>query len=197
MTDETTTQPASPTTEEAPVPTEGTGAPASEPTEAGEQTHDVPEQPHDLQAALEQAERLRDEYLEQAQRSRAEFQNLRRRSDEQLAAALDRGAERLLSQLLGVLDNFGYVVDAAADDEETQLAKGLQMVHSELMAALEAVGLEPIAGVGSTFDPTVHDALLSEESDSPRDEPVVTEVLRRGYRFKGRTLRPASVKVAR
>jgi len=103
----------------------------------------------------------------------------------------------LLSQLLGVLDNFGYVVDAAADDEETQLAKGLRMVHSELMAALESAGLEPIPGVGSKFDPTVHEALVSEELGEGRDEPIVTEVLRPGYRFKGRTLRPASVKVAR
>jgi molecular chaperone GrpE len=151
----------------------------------------------ELRAALAEAERLRDEYLDQAQRGRAEYHNLKRRSDEALAAALDRGGERLITQLLGVLDNFGYVMDATAEDDETHLAKGVRMVYADLLGVLEAAGLEPIPGVGSTFDPTVHEALLSEDSPEPVDEPVVTEVLRRGYRFKGRTLRPASVKVAR
>jgi len=153
--------------------------------------------PEELRAALAEAERLRDEYLDQAQRGRAEYQNLRRRSDEALRAALDRGAERLLTQLLGVLDNFQYVVDALDSDDETPLAKGVRMVHSDLYGALGAAGLEPIPGVGAVFDPGLHEALLSEDSEEPLDEPVVSEVLRRGYRFKGRTLRPASVKVAR
>ena len=151
----------------------------------------------ELRAALTEAERLRDEYLDQAQRGRAEYHNLKRRSDEALAAALDRGAERLLADLLGVLDNFGYVLDAIGEDDESQLAKGVRMVHAELFGALETAGLELIPGQGAAFDPTVHEALLSEESEQPLEEPVVTEVLRRGYRFKGRTLRPASVKVAR
>lgn len=153
--------------------------------------------PEELATALAEAERLRDVYLDSAQRGRAEYANLRRRSEEQLAAALDRGTERLITQLFGVLDNFGYVMDAIGDDDETQLAKGVGMVHAELFGMLEAAGLEPIPGVGAAFDPLVHEALLSEESDQPLEQPVVTEVLRRGYRFKGRTLRPASVKVAR
>ncbi len=153
--------------------------------------------PEELRAALADAESLRDTYLDQAQRSRAEYANLKRRSEEALSAALDRGAERLLGQLLGVLDNFGYVMDATAEDDESQLAKGVRMVHAELFNVLEAAGLEPIPGVGAVFDPLVHEALLSEESEEPLEQPVVTEVLRRGYRFKGRTLRPASVKVAR
>lgn len=153
--------------------------------------------PEELRAALADAEHLRDTYLDQAQRSRAEYANLKRRSEEALSAALDRGAERLLGQLLGVLDNFGYVMDATTEDDETQLAKGVRMVHAELFNVLEAAGLEPIPGIGAAFDPLVHEALLSEESEEALEQPVVTEVLRRGYRFKGRTLRPASVKVAR
>lgn len=153
--------------------------------------------PEELRAALTEAERLRDEYLDQAQRGRAEYQNLRRRSDEALAAALDRGAQRLLTQLLGVLDNFGYVLDALDDDDETPLAKGVRLVHNDLSSALAAAGMEPIPGAGAVFDPGLHEALISEDSEEPLDEPVVSEVLRRGYRFKGRTLRPASVKVSR
>ncbi len=154
-----------------------------------------------LRVALTEAVRQRDEYLDQAQRNRAEYLNLKRRSEEQLAAALDRGAERLLAQLLGVLDNLGYLVDAAAQEsqtgDETALAKGVSMVSGELFDVLGATGLEAVPGDGAPFDPRVHEALLSEESAEPLDEPVVTEILRRGWQFKGRVLRPASVKVAR
>lgn len=154
-----------------------------------------------LQTALSEAVRQRDEYLDQAQRNRAEYLNLKRRSEEQLAAALDRGAERLLAQLLGVLDNLGYVVDAATRETEdagdSSLGKGVSMVSGELFGVLGAAGLEPVPGEGAPFDPQVHEALLSEEAEEPLDEPVVTEVLRRGWQFKGRVLRPASVKVAR
>lgn len=216
MTDETVTQPVTDPGEDAPAPS-GAGAVHSEDT-TGEQTTQPTTEPvieiddvevvaqeaeadrhtvDELHTALREAERLRDEYLDQAQRSRAEYQNLRRRSNDALATATDKGAERLITQLFSMLDNFSYVIDAITDDDDTQLAKGVRMVYAELNAVLETAGLEPIPGVGSTFDPTVHDALLSEESDTPRDEPVVTEVLRPGYRFKGRTLRPASVKVAR
>lgn len=206
------THPVSPETgagpAEAPEPTAEVveaDAPATSEVVTGEVVDDgadaepVPDarSPEELAAALAEAERLRDVYLDQAQRGRAEYANLRRRSEEQLAAALDRGAERLITQLFGMLDNFGYVMDAIGDDDETQLAKGVRMVHAELFGMLEAAGLEPIPGIGAVFDPLVHEALLSEESDQPLEQPVVTEVLRRGYRFKGRTLRPASVKVAR
>ncbi len=144
-----------------------------------------------------EAERERDAYLDQLQRSRAEFANYKRRTGSELAAARDRGAEGLLGSLLGVLDNVGYLADAIVDDDETPLAKGVRLVYADLFGALEQAGLQPIPGVGSTFDPAVHEALLSEEAAEPVEEPVVVEVLRRGYRFKGRTLRPASVKVAR
>jgi len=153
--------------------------------------------PQPAQPEPSAAERERDSYLDQLQRSRAEFANYKRRTSAELAAARDRGAEELLASLLGVLDNVGYVADAIAHEDETPLAKGVRLVYADLFGALEQAGLEPIPGVGTTFDPEVHEALLSEESPEPVDEPVVTEVLRRGYRFKGRTLRPASVKVVR
>lgn len=187
------------------VPEEAAAVPEEDLTAAAEE---VAEQrsADDLHAALQEAERLRDEYLDQAQRGRAEYLNLKRRSDEALAAAQDRGAERLLGRLLGVLDNFGYVVGAlddvedapaAGDESLVKLAQGVRMVHRELLGVLESSGMEPVPGAGSPFDPQVHEALLSEEAAEAVEEPVVTEVLRPGYRFKGRTLRPASVKVAR
>ena len=145
-----------------------------------------------------EAQRERDEYLDHLRRERAEFENFRKRANRERMDALDRGAEQVVSSLLGVLDNFGFALTAAkATDAENPLAKGVEMVHTELVTVLRNAGLEPIEAVGAPFDPMHHEAMMQVEADEPVDEPTVVEVLRPGYRFKGRVLRPASVKVAK
>lgn len=149
----------------------------------------------DVTAALEEATRERDAYLDHLRRERAEFDNFRRRSMRERTEALDRGAEALVSQLLSVLDNFGYVLEAAKDSDDA-VAKGVRMVHAELRDVLHRAGLEDVPGVGAPFDPTWHDAVMQVEGETTADgEPKVAQVLRTGYRFKGRVLRPASVAV--
>jgi molecular chaperone GrpE len=152
--------------------------------------------PDELRADLAEAERQRDEYLDLLRRERAEFENFRRRMNKERMEALDRGAEQLVASLLGVLDNFGFVLDAAKDSSDEQLAKGAAMVHEELMGLLQRAGLEEVPGVGEPFDPTWHEAMMQVEAPEPVDAPVVAEVMRPGYRFKDRVLRPASVSVA-
>jgi molecular chaperone GrpE len=151
----------------------------------------------DVSAQLAEVEKARDEYLDHLRRERAEFENFRKRSHKERMDALDRGAEQLLANLLPILDNFGFALDAAKASDDEQLAKGVEMVHGQLLDALQQAGLQEVPGIGETFDPTHHEAMLSEDADEPLEEPVVVEVLRTGYRFKGRVLRPASVKVAR
>jgi molecular chaperone GrpE len=149
----------------------------------------------DLTAALEAAERQRDTYLDHLRRERAEFENFRRRSTRERMEATDRGAEALIDRLLGVLDNFGYVLEAAKDHDDA-VAKGVRMVHDELREVLSKAGLEDVPGVGAPFDPTWHDAVMQVEGETTDDnEPTVAQVLRNGYRFKGRVLRPAAVAV--
>lgn len=147
------------------------------------------------------AERERDEYLDALRRERAEFENFRRRTSKERVDALDRGAELIVAGLLSVLDSFGLALDAAAQSDDEQLAKGVQLVHTQLLSTLEQAGLSQVEGVGATFDPTIHEAMLQvdavEALGHEVDDAVVVEVLRPGYRFKGRVLRPASVKVAR
>jgi molecular chaperone GrpE len=149
----------------------------------------------DVTAALREATRERDTYLDHLRRERAEFENFRRRSQKERMEALDRGAEALASQLLNVLDNFGYVLEAAKDADDA-VAKGARMVHAELRETLERAGLQDVPGVDAPFDPTWHDAVMQVDGDATDDgEPKVAQVLRNGYRFKGRVLRPASVAV--
>lgn len=157
--------------------------------------------PEELRAALAEAEGLRDDYLDQLRRARADYENLNKRKTRELMDALDRGAAAVVARLLDVLDNFALALDAARGSEDERLAKGVGMVHAGLLEVLTQAGLEEVPGVGAPFDPTWHEALIqvdaSEVLGEPVDEPVVAEVLRTGYRFKGRVLRPASVKVAR
>jgi molecular chaperone GrpE len=149
----------------------------------------------DVTAVLQEATRERDTYLDHLRRERAEFENFRRRSQKERMEALDRGAEALASQLLNVLDNFGYVLEAAKDADDA-VAKGVRMVHAELRETLERAGLQDVPGVDAPFDPTWHDAVMQVDGDATDDgEPKVAQVLRNGYRFKGRVLRPASVAV--
>lgn len=151
--------------------------------------------PAELSAALEAVTRERDTYLDHLRRERAEFENYRRRSTRERTEALDRGAEALISKLLSVLDNFGYVLEAAKDHDDA-VAKGVRMVHAELREVLARAGLEDVPGVGAVFDPNWHDAVMQVEGATTEEgEPIVAQVLRTGYQFKGRVLRPASVAV--
>jgi molecular chaperone GrpE len=88
------------------------------------------------------------------------------------------------------------VLDAAKDSSDEQLAKGAAMVHDELLGVLQRAGLEPVPGAGEPFDPNWHEAMMQVEAAEPVEAPVVAEVMRPGYRFKDRVLRPASVSVA-
>lgn len=165
-------------------------APGQDPV-ADEVTPSVAE----LSAALEAVTRERDTYLDHLRRERAEFENYRRRSMRERTEATDRGAEALITQMLSVLDNFGYVLEAAKDHDDA-VAKGVRIVYAELREVLARAGLEDVPGVGAPFDPNWHDAVMQVEGETTEEgEPVVAQVLRTGYRFKGRVLRPASVAV--
>lgn len=125
----------------------------------------------------------RDEYLDQLRHTRADFENYRKRILRQQTEHLERAAEGLAEKLLPVLDTF----DAALAH-----GTGYEQVHASLMSTLEKEGLERIHPEGKPFDPEEADAVAHEAGDG---EQIVTEVLRSGYRWKGRVIRPAMVKV--
>ncbi len=138
------------------------------------------------------AEAERAALADQLLRARADYENLNKRKTRELMTALDRGAAHVVTELLGVLDNFEYALQAARSSDDQQLAKGVELVHGQLLSALQRSGLEEVPGVGAGFDPVIHEAIAHEDGDG---DPVVSEVLRPGWRFRGQLLRPASVKV--
>ncbi len=136
---------------------------------------------------LGRALRERDDYLDALRHLQADFENYRKRVAKQQADLSARAAESLVEKLLPALDVADLAVAHGASGEVEQVWKAL-------LDALEREGLEriePLAGRG--FDPTLHDAVAHEEGDGGGQE--VAEVLRAGYSWKGRVLRPAMVKV--
>jgi molecular chaperone GrpE len=136
-------------------------------------------------------ERQRDEYLDALQRLQADFENYRKRVARSSVEAADRAAGEVVVKLLPVLDAFDLAAQhfASAPSEE---AEALDQARGLLLDALAKEGLERIDTVGVEFNPQVHDAVAHAEGE---DGPVVEDVLRAGYRWKGSVLRPAMVKV--
>jgi molecular chaperone GrpE len=135
----------------------------------------------------------RDEYLAHLQRTQAEFDNYRKRMLRDQTTHLEQAAAALVEQLLPVLDSFELALGSGGTDVE-RLRKGVELVYGELLGALEKAGLERIEALGKPFDPEEHEAVMHVEDDG--GEPGVRDVVRSGYRFKGRVIRPAMVKVA-
>jgi molecular chaperone GrpE len=125
----------------------------------------------------------RNDYLDQLLRTRADFDNYRKRILKQQSEHQERAAEALVEKLLEALDTFDMAVAHG---------QGFEQVRDMLVTILTKEGLERIDPAGEQFDPNESDAVAHEDGDGG---PVVAEVLRPGYRWKGRVLRPAMVKV--
>jgi molecular chaperone GrpE len=126
----------------------------------------------------------RDDYLDQLRRLQADFENYRKRVLKQQQETAERATEGLVADLLPVLDAC-HAAAQHGDDSAGPIAKALVEV-------LEKQGLVKLAPEGEVFDPNHHEAVAHEPGDG---ESVVTEVLRPGYVWKGRVLRPAMVRV--
>jgi molecular chaperone GrpE len=136
----------------------------------------------------------RDEYLELLQRVQADFANYRKRAAREQERLVAHAHERLVRELLPVLDDLERALEAAERHEEAALVDGVKLVEQSLRKALEKEGLVEIETVGD-FDPHVHDALLAQPSEGAEPGSVL-EVVQRGYRLGDKVVRPARVIVA-
>ena len=143
--------------------------------------------------ALAEAIRERDEYLDALQRLKAEFDNYRKRVAREQEQVLVRAAEKLVKQLLPLLDDRERAVEAAAEHGEVKVADGVRLVHRSLADLLAREGLVEVQTEGA-FDPHTQEALLSQTSSEP--EGSVIQVVQKGYRLGDRVLRPARVVVS-
>ena len=168
---------------------------AKGPVDAAALGIDLPEDPTEAIALLlTHLEESRDEatsYLDDLRRVAADFDNYRKRTTREQAATLDRAAERVVRELMPVLDSFDAALATAAEtDTERQLLSGMISTREQLLAALEKEGLEVVPTVGELFDPEIHEPV---GAPGGTNDLVVASELRRGYRLRDRVLRPAMV----
>jgi molecular chaperone GrpE len=142
---------------------------------------------------LEVVQKERDELLDTLQRVQAEFDNYRKRAVRDQQSLVARAHERLVKELLPVLDDLERALEAAEAHEEATLEEGVALVTRSFADVLRKEGLEEVATDGK-FDPHVHEALLSQPSEA--EEGSVIEVLQKGYRLGDRVIRPARVVIA-
>jgi molecular chaperone GrpE len=167
---------------------------------------------------LEALRNENEELIDTLQRLQADFDNYRKRAARDQESLVARAGERIVKELLPILDDLERVLEAAkrpeapvrdsgpregvrgnrvdvppTDSGLSKLEDGVQLVHRQLEQLLEKEGLAPVETDGQ-FDPHVHEALLTQPSDA--DEGSVIEVLQKGYRLGDRVLRPARVVVA-
>lgn len=139
----------------------------------------------DLVLDLERVTTERDQYLDASRRLQAEFENYKKQVGKREATARERANDSLISELLPVMDAFDGAVANGAED--------VAPMRSSFLDALAKQGLERIDPLDDAFDPNLHEAVLHEDA-ADVDGPVVAEVMRAGYAWKGRVLRPAMVR---
>jgi molecular chaperone GrpE len=147
----------------------------------------------ELEQRLDAAESQREEYLGDLRRLAADFDNYKKRVARDQASLVVRAHERLVKELLPVLDDLERALEAAAEHEEAKLEEGVALVGRQLRSTLAKEGLEEVDTDGH-FDPHVHEALLAQPSEA--DEGAIIQVLQKGYRLGDRILRPARVVIS-
>lgn len=140
----------------------------------------------------DELEALKDRFLRLA----AEYDNFRKRTDRERLEGRDRAQAQLIEKLLEPLDDLQRVAHFSAEAPTAEtLLEGIRMVERKFLRELEAAGLELLDARGQTFDPLLHDALMTTGTDEATEDDTVGEVFEPGYRFRGVLLRPARVQV--
>ena len=147
-----------------------------------------------IKEAEEKIKELEDKLL----REKAEVINYRRRKDEEVSRLLKYSNEDLILEMLPIIDNFESAIkmdDTNLEDEVSKFLQGFKMIYGNLITVLEKFDIKPIDGVNKPFDPTYHQAVMTEKLENV-ESGMVIDVLRKGYILKDKVIRPAMVKVS-
>ncbi|HEY0324155.1 MAG TPA: nucleotide exchange factor GrpE [Pyrinomonadaceae bacterium] len=178
------------------------GAPPAKSAEAaGQATGPMLAELVATRAELKRVEAERAELQERLMRRQAEFDNYRKRVERERGETYNRMVGEVARKLLPVLDNLRRALDAEASmkanesEEFRHFLNGVELIYKQLNDVLEGLGVEPVAAVGQPFDPHVHEAVVTEQTEDFEPDTVIQELVR-GYRLGDKLLRPAVVKVA-
>lgn len=170
--------------EETEVPKDTTGESAG----AGENA-DTAEAAEEKKEATAEEEALNVKYM----RLMADFQNFKRRTEKEKSDIYAFANEKIISELLNVIDNFERALLHGAEGDS--FAEGMNMIFKQLQGVLEKAGVKEIEALGLDFDPNFHNAVMTEDS-TEYESGKVTEVLQKGYTLNSKVIRPSMVKVA-
>ena len=151
---------------------------------------------------LRKASDERADLAEKLARRQADYDNFRKRTERERKETYGRALGDVVGRLLPVLDNLQRALDAertvqaGESDDFRHFVRGIELIGKQLAGALESMGVEVVPTVGERFDPHVHEAVATEESDEFAPDTVMQE-MQKGYRLGDKLLRPAMVKVAK
>lgn len=157
--------------------------------ETGEPTGSVAE----LTAERDRLAKEKAELLDLLMRRQAEFENYRRRVERERSELFEFASMDTVKALLPILDDFERALKVETADKE--YARGMELIYQSLFEALKKLGLEPLSTDGTLFNPHIHHAVEMVDTSEHPDQTILEEY-QRGYKFKGRLLRPAMLKVA-
>jgi len=154
-----------------------------------------------VEADLQKARAERQELQDLAARQQADFDNYRKRVERERGETYNRVVADVVKQLLPVMDNLRRAHEAESSVERTESQEfrnflhGVELISKQLNGVLESLGIEQVPTVGHRFDPHIHEAIATEQTDEFDPDVVMQEIVR-GYRLGEKLLRPAMVKVA-
>lgn len=150
-------------------------------------------------AGEEVSESKEDEFKEKYYYIAAEMQNMQRRFDKEKENLLKFGSEKILRDMLDVVDNFertlGFI-QADEDEKVKNIAVGIDMIAKQFIEALGKHGLEKVEAIGQVFDPNFHEALAAQPSEE-KEENEILQVHQNGYTLNERLIRPAKVVIVK
>ncbi|HPD17414.1 MAG TPA: nucleotide exchange factor GrpE [Planctomycetota bacterium] len=139
----------------------------------------------------------RDDFLDKLQRTKADFINYQKRQERERGRVADEARRRFALRILPVVDDLELALNTpGAAKESGVLLRGVELIHSKLLAALREEGVTPFESLAKPYDPAYHEAIAQVERQGVADQTIV-EVVRKGYLIEDRLLRPARVVVAK
>ena len=165
--------------------------PAEEETPQTEKSAETAAEEDNTEAEVKAAEAESERYM----RLMAEFQNFKRRAAREKSDIHAYANEKIIGELLPVLDNFERALQTESGDLESY-SKGMELIFTQIKTALEHAGLEEIKALGEDFDPNVHNAVMTEDSEE-HDDGKISKVLQKGYKLNDKVIRPSMVAVVR
>lgn len=156
----------------------------------------APEAEKTEEKAEEKTEEKADDGNEKYVRLMAEFQNYKKRVAKEKNDIREYATEKLVMELLPVLDNFERALVASAEDDPAGYAKGMELIFTQMVTELQKSGLAEVEAEGQDFDPTKHNAVMTEENEE-LESGKVSKVLQKGYALNDKVIRPSMVAVTK